>query len=81
MERSKGSMKLINLTLDEIKEVTGKSHRNKQAIVLSVMQIPFKMRPDGSILVSREAYQLAMGCDLITEPQAKTVKPNFAAVQ
>lgn len=74
-------MKPINLTLDEIKEVTGKSHRNKQAVVLTVMQIPFKMRPDGSILVSREAYQMAMGCDLITKPQTKSVKPNFAAIQ
>ena len=71
----------LNLSKEEIKEVTAKNHRNKQAIVLAGMQIPFKMRPDGSILVSREAYQIAMGCDLITEPQAKSVKPNFAAIQ
>lgn len=71
----------LNLSKEEIMEVTGKTHRNKQAIVLAVMQIPFKIRPDGSILVSRKAYQLAMGCDLITEARNESVKPNFSSIQ
>lgn len=71
---------MMNLTPNEIKEVTGKTHRNKQAIVLAVMQIPFKVRPDGSILISRAAYQSAMGCDL-TESQTDSAIPNFAAIQ
>ena len=73
-------MTTMNLTLSELKEVTRKTHRQKQAIVLAALQIPFKIRPDGSILVSRDAYQIAMGCDL-PKPEAGPVTPNFNAIQ
>ena len=74
-------MTTMNLTLSELKEVTGKTHRQKQAIVLAVLQIPFKIRPDGTILVSRDAYQLAMGCNSSKpETLSKQVKPNFNAI-
>jgi len=72
-------MNQINLTAQEIKDITGKTHRSKQMIVLAVLQIPFKERPDGSILVSRDAYNQVMGCDT-TIPQASKTLPNFDAM-
>ncbi len=67
---------LLNLTKDEIKEVTNKTHRKNQIIVLIGMGIPFKVRPDGSILICRAAYQTAMGYE---NDHTTEITPNFNA--
>ena len=72
-------MSQLNLTTEEIREITGKSHRAKQAIVLSILGIPFKIRPDGNILVSRDAYKEAMGCKN-TPVDTNIVEPDFRAI-
>ena len=69
-------MASIRLTKDEIKEVTGTPVKRRQAEILSVLQIPFKIRPDGSILISRLAYEKAMGGETETT-MAKVPGPNF----
>ena len=68
---------MLNLTPQEIKDVTGKTHRKSQIIVLIGMSIPFKVRPDGSILISREAYQLAMGAEQVKKTEL--TKPDFSS--
>jgi len=66
----------LNLSKEEIKEVTNKTHRKNQIIVLIGMGIPFKVRPDGSILICRAAYQAAMGYE---DNHTTEIKPNFNA--
>lgn len=43
------------LSADELIELTGKRHRDKQIEALLVMGIPFRKRPDGFVLVLRDA--------------------------
>jgi len=51
----------IFLTRDELKGVTGRTQRAAQIRALCDMGIDFKIRPDGSPLVSRLAYERALG--------------------
>jgi len=44
---------LIGLTSDELKEVTGYKLPKKQIHALIVMDIPFKVRPNGTVFVAR----------------------------
>lgn len=39
------------LTLSDLAELTGKTRRSAQARVLAHLGIPFKTRPDGSLVV------------------------------
>lgn len=48
------------LSADEIRELTGKKRQVAQERVLAGMQIPFRKRPDGSLVVIRT--------DLLTAP-------------
>ena len=41
------------LSPDELIELTGKQRRSAQAKVLTALAIPFRVRPDGSLLVLR----------------------------
>ena len=49
------------LTADELAELTGKARRAAQGDVLRALGIPFKARPDGSLVVLRVAVQTALG--------------------
>lgn len=51
----------ICLTKHELIEITHKQRPKAQAIALALMNIPFRLRPDGSILVSRLAFENALG--------------------
>lgn len=44
---------MLTLTPEELAEVTGKQRRPSQAKVLQAMAIPYRVRPDGSLLVLR----------------------------
>ena len=48
------------LTADEIRELTGKLRPSAQEKVLASMGIPFRKRPDGSLVIVRT--------DLLTAP-------------
>lgn len=43
----------LTLTPDELIELTGKQRRSAQLKVLQALAIPFRVRPDGSLLVLR----------------------------
>lgn len=49
------------LSVDELVELTGKTRRGAQGDVLRALGIPFKARPDGSLVVLRDAVQAALG--------------------
>jgi len=49
------------LTADQLKEVTGKCRARAQVDVLAALGIPFKVRPDGTPIVLRAAFEVAMG--------------------
>lgn len=47
----------IGLTSDELYDVTHYRYPQKQIQALVQMQIPFKVRPDGSVFVARAAIE------------------------
>lgn len=49
------------LTADEIEALTGKQRRSAQRAVLVALGVPFKVRPDGSLVVLRAAAEAALG--------------------
>lgn len=68
----------IHLTPAEIKAISGGRVRFRaQARALDRLGIPYKRRPDGSLLVSRLAYERAL-CGTHT-PQV-AVEPDFDAM-
>lgn len=68
----------LNLSKAEIKEVTNKTRLKNQVSALFKMGIPFKVRPDGSILVCRVAYIAAMGYE---QNNVTETLPDFSAIQ
>ncbi len=73
-------MPSIRLTKDEIKEITGATKRQLQAEILLRLDIPFKVRPDGNILISRLAYERAMG-GITDQAFAAMPEPNFDSLK
>jgi hypothetical protein len=51
----------ICLTDEEIAEVTGKKHRDAQCKVLVRLGVAHLVRPDGSLVVSREHFEEVLG--------------------
>lgn len=51
----------ILLTGDELAELTQRQRASKQREVLLQLAIPFKIRPDGSLVVLRAAMEAALG--------------------
>lgn len=51
----------IYLTQEELQGVTGRKQYAAQVRALNEMGIDFRIRPDGSPLVSRLAYEVALG--------------------
>lgn len=71
----------IELSQDEIARITRKVKPSAQSKVLTALGIPHKPRPDGSLVVSRLAYELVMGG--VTAQQAKRAaeqEPDFGAL-
>lgn len=46
-------MSLLNLTPEQLESYTGKSRPKAQARVLCAVGVPFRVRPDGSLIVLR----------------------------
>ncbi len=62
---------------EEIRQITGKHRYRAQAMVLARMGIPCVMRPDGCPIVSRLAFERAIGNDAVHQIE---IKPNFGAL-
>lgn len=69
---------MLNLTPEEIIQITGKKHHKHQVTALVEMSIPFKVRPDGLILVCRLAYLAAMGCQ--TKHESVEILPDYSQI-
>lgn len=67
-------MSLI-LSADEIAEVTERQQRPAQIRQLAAMGIPFRIRADGAPVVSRAAFDQAMGKGA---PKQRAVEPDFS---
>jgi hypothetical protein len=48
------------LTAEEIAALTGKQRQSAQRRVLAALGVPYKVRPDGTIVVSRSAAEAAL---------------------
>jgi len=68
----------INLTNQEIADITCAKWHSKQTQVLAMMKIPYKIRPDGSPMVSRQAYEQTMG--VRQNKTATRIEPDFASI-
>lgn len=71
--------KPIYLTEQEIRGLTGKIRYKAQLRALKGMGIDAKERPDGSLAVSRLAYERAMG-GLPAVHQQRDEEPDFDAL-
>jgi len=69
----------LNLTQDEIQEITGKRRYKAQAHALRTIGIDFRTRPDGKLLISREHYLLAMG-GIPAQNISKSTSPDFSSI-
>ncbi len=67
----------IYLTDEEIEEITGKRRYRAQARALARMGIECRVRPDGRPIVSRAAFERAMG-GTNTSTQAE---PDFSVLR
>jgi len=68
----------IFLTREELQGVTGRAQNAAQIRALCEMGIDFKIRPDGSPLVSRLAYERALGG--IDIKSARTDAPDLSSL-
>jgi hypothetical protein len=51
----------VILTPDEIATLTGRQRPRAQRGVLEALGVPYKTRPDGSLVVARVAVDIALG--------------------
>jgi len=70
---------MINLTKQEIKDITGAHWHARQIEILADLGIPCKIRPDGLPIVSRLAYEQAMGAQPGTAANDE-IQPDFTAI-
>ena len=52
---------MMLLTSDEIQQLTARRTTRAQARALAAMGIPYRSRPDGSLVVSRQVVDVALG--------------------
>jgi len=65
----------LNLTENELIEVTGKKRPSAQVKILRQLGFEIKVRPDGYPLVAREHYLRVMG---VFDKTSKECKPNLS---
>jgi len=70
-------MNAINLTREEISEITGKTRSKAQYRALLGMGVPCKLRADGVPIVCRRAYEQKMGVDITEKDKENSTEPNF----
>ncbi len=67
----------VFLTNHELQTLTGRKRYSAQVRVLAIMGLRFLVRPDGRPIVSRLAFESAMGNDAAHLIEAE---PNFEAL-
>ena len=73
-------MSSIYLTKNEIEEITHRSRFSAQIRALASMGIPYRVRPDGTPLVCRSAFEQIMGISPIIQKTDNLIdKPDFGA--
>ncbi|MCK4742888.1 MAG: DUF4224 domain-containing protein [Sulfuriflexus sp.] len=72
--------KPINLTKLELISITNKTRNKTQLSILLEMGIPCLPRPDGSPLVSRQAFEQAMGVMSSHSRKYKKQQPQFGSL-
>ena len=70
---------LLNLTPEEIIEITGKYRPSAQFRVLNEMGIPVKKRLDGKPIVCRQTYMRLMGAFEYTSNTIHKEEPDFSS--
>lgn len=72
-------MSPINLTFEEIKEITGRCKPSAQIRWLQTMGFTVLRRADGKPLISRAHFEFKMG-GTADRSKAQTYEPNFGAI-
>ena len=67
------------LTDKELKELTGRIRKTSQVQVLRFMGIEHRIRPDGSVAVSRAHVEQVLGAHVQTR-KAVEIEPNWSAI-
>lgn len=62
------------LTAAEVRDLTGREHRDAQRKALDSMGIRYAERPDGSLVVLRRLVELVLG--LLDDPQGPPSEPE-----
>ncbi len=70
---------MLNLTPAELLEVTGKQRPGAQMRALNAMNIPGRLRPDNVVIVSRDAYLIAMGVEKFQNKNRANNEPDYSA--
>lgn len=68
----------IILDQREIVELTGRKRRDCQKSALNHMGIEYRVRPDGSVAVSRNHVENVLGCTEVKK--RKEVEPDWDAI-
>ena len=69
----------INLTAEELREITGKVKPSAQVRVLRTLGFTVKLRPDGRPLMSRAHFEALMG-GLPSSTKAQEYEPDFSTL-
>jgi hypothetical protein len=65
----------------EIRELTGRSRRDAQARALRGMGIEHKVRPDGTIAVSRAHVERVLGGEIGGSVRMRKTEPDFSRMK
>jgi hypothetical protein len=68
------------LTPSEISNLTGKKRRPAQIRVLKFMGIEHRLRPDASLIISREHVMKLLDGDSVKRRIKNRVEPNWSAI-
>ena len=71
---------MLCLTPLEICHITGRKRRPSQIRTLRFMGIEYRVRPDGSILVSRAHVEKLLDGDSVKRRIKKHAEPNWSAI-
>ena len=67
------------LTDEELKDLTGRSRKPRQIQVLRFMGIEHRIRPDGSVAVSRTHVEQVLGAH-VQSRKVVEIEPNWSAI-
>ncbi|AEV99705.1 hypothetical protein A4D02_35415 [Niastella koreensis] len=68
------------LTPSEIYQLTGKKRRPAQVKVLRFMGIEHRVRPDASLIISRDHVRKLLDGDSVNMRFSKRIEPNWSAM-